>query len=153
MASLRGLALAIVGGVTGSMAVAALVVGCGGDDTGASPGSSPDATPDVTQSPDVEQGPDEDPALIRNSRQAADAGAAHDTKEHRLRLIVGRVAQGHVCAPQPSRSFLQGEKADIASGFLPRNMSVAGGLDVDRENLAGNAQGTAALGHQSRLAR
>jgi hypothetical protein len=61
MASLRGLALAIVGGVAGTISVAALGVGCGGDDIGpssTSADSGPDTTPDVAQTADVALLPD-----------------------------------------------------------------------------------------------
>jgi hypothetical protein len=91
------------------------------------------------------------PALIVNSAEAGDAGAAHDAKEHGFSLIVGRVAQGDPCAAQPDRSFLQGSEAYVASGFLPRHVGVACSLYIDNENLAANAEGLAALGHQGGL--
>jgi hypothetical protein len=51
MSSLRGIAVAIVGGTIGTVAVAALVVGCSGDDTG---GGTTDSGGDQAQ-PDVSQ--------------------------------------------------------------------------------------------------
>lgn len=83
MLSLRGIAVAVVGGAVGTIAVAACAVGCGGDDVTGDGGPSTEAgvmdqtTPDVAR---AETGPDTGgdareagPDVVDGGRDAADA--------------------------------------------------------------------------------
>ena len=83
--------------------------------------------PEDVGPPRLDQRPDEDAAVGRDPREAARPGALEQAHQHRLRLVVGGVAEGDAVGAQARRVPQERRVARLAGASLER----AAGRDRD----------------------